>query len=173
MKKISLYIIAFVLVCSQSACLKDDSQPDFTKNKPIIELPVGSSAGNGGGNSIAASFNISDTPSDYFIYVNYAAPDANPQDVTVTVAVDAAVLTKFNSVNKKNYTLLPSDGYSLSTKVVIPAGQRKVKLPVKINTKNLDAAQTYALPIAITDGGGFTVSGNFGTLVTVISLKKV
>lgn len=173
MKKIALYIMAFVLVCSHSACLKDDSQPDFTKNKPIIELPVGSSAGNGGGNSIAASFNISDTPSDYFIYVNYAAPDANPQDVNVTVAVDPAVLTKFNSVNNKNYILLPSDAYSLSNKVTIPSGQRKVQLPIKINTKNLDVTKIYALPISITDGGGFTVSGNFGTLVTVISLKKV
>lgn len=173
MKRIFTYITAVVLAGSLSSCLKDNSQPDFTQNKPVIELPVGSSAGNGAGNSIAASFTISETPSDYFVYVNYAAPEANASDVTVTLTVDAAALTKFNSVNGKDYTMIPSNGYSLvSNKITIPAGQRKVKFPIKINTLNLDPTKTYALPITITDGGGYTISGNFGTLISVIALKN-
>lgn len=173
MKKLTIYIAALALVSNLSSCLKDDSQPDFSKNKPVIELPIGSSAGNGGGNSIGAAFTITSTPSDYFIYVNYAAPDANAKDVVVTLSVDAAALTKFNNVNGKNYTLLPDNGYSLvSNKVTIPAGQRKVKFPVKIITQNLDPNQTYALPLTITDGGGYTISGNFGTLISIISLKN-
>jgi len=173
MKRISTYIAAIVLAGSLSSCLKDNSQPDFTQNKPVIELPVGSSSGNGAGNSIAASFTISEIPSDYFIYVNYAAPEANTADVVVTLTVDAAALTKFNSVNGKNYTMIPSNGYSLaSNKITIPTGQRKVKFPIKINTLNLDPTKTYALPITITDGGGYTISGNFGTLISVITLKQ-
>ena len=175
MKKISLYtaILGMALVSCLTSCLKDSTQPDFTTNKPVIELPIGSSAGNSGGNSIAAAFKIVNTPTDYSIYVNYAAPDANAQDVVVTLAVDTAAVTKFNQVNGKAYTTLPADAYTLlSNKVTIPKGQRKVQFPVKINTANLDPTKTYAFPLAIVDGGGFTVSGNFGLLITIISLKN-
>lgn len=175
MNKISRYtfLIGAVMISSFSACLKDTSQPDFSKNSPIIELPIGSSNANGAGNTIDAAFTQDEVPSDYFVNVNYAAPDANPQDVTVTLSVDGTAVDKYNKANDKNYTLLPAAGYTLaSNKVVIPAGQRKVQFPIKINTQNLDPTVTYALPITITDGGGFTVSGNFGTLITVIKLKN-
>jgi hypothetical protein len=175
MKRISLYttIIAFAMTSSLSSCLKDDSQPDFTKNQAVIEIPIGSSTGNGGGNSINASFTIDPVPSDYFIYVNYAAPEANPTDVTVTMSVDTAAVTKFNSVNGTDYAQMPANGYTLSSnKITIPAGQRKVKFPVKINTINLDPTKTYAMPLTIVDGGGFTVSGNFGKLISIITLKN-
>ncbi|SEA89791.1 DUF1735 domain-containing protein [Pedobacter hartonius] len=175
MKRISLYttVIGLALISSLSSCLKDDSQPDFTQNQPIIELPVGSSAGNGGGNSIAASTPAGTAAADYFIYVNYAAPEANPSDVTVTLAVSEAALTKFNQVNGTAYPILPIAAYTLtSNKVVIPTGQRQVKFPVKINTTMLDPKIKYALPFSITDGGGFTVSGNFGTLISIITLTS-
>ena len=168
------YIIAMVaLTTGFSSCLKDDSQPDFTQNKAVIEIPIGSSAGNGGGNSINAAFTISETESDYSIYVNYAAPEANEKDVTVTLAVNNDALTKFNTVNEKAYTLLPANSYTIANyKITIPAGQRKVIFPLKIKTSVLDPTLTYALPLSITDGGGFTISANFGTLVSIISLKN-
>jgi hypothetical protein len=175
MKKCLIYklLLGIILVSGLSSCLKDDSQPDFTQNQPIIELPIGSSAGNGAANSISAAFTVSDLPSDYSVWVNYAAPDANSKDVLVTLAVDEPALTKFNSVNSTNYTMLPTAGITLpSNKITIPAGQRKVQFPVKINTKVLDPTLTYALPITITDGGGFSVSGTFNTLITIISLKN-
>lgn len=168
-----IYISVVALTVGLSSCLKDDSQPDFTQNKPVIEIPIGSSAGNGGGNSIAAAFTISDTESDYSIYVNYAAPEANEKDVTVTLAVNNEALTKFNTVNDKSYTLLPANSYTIANyKITIPAGQRKVIFPLKIKTRALDPTLTYALPLSITDGGGFTVSSNFGTLISIISLKN-
>ncbi|WP_158798183.1 DUF1735 domain-containing protein [Pedobacter sp. L105] len=175
MKKISLYtfISGMALISCLASCLKDNTQPDFTQNKPVIELPIGSSAGNGGGNSIAASFTVGTTPSDYFVWVNYAAPNAPSQDVVVTLAVDTAAVTKFNQVNSTTYSQLPANGYTLtSNKITIPKGTNKVKFPIKINTINLDPTKTYALPISIVDGGGFTVSGNFGLLISIITLKN-
>lgn len=175
MKRLSLYstMIGLAMLSSLSSCLKDDSQPDFTKNQAVIELPIGSSAANGGGNSIAAAFTVDQTPSDYFVYVNYAAPEAAAQNVTVTLKVDTSAVTKFNSVNGTAYSQMPANGYTLAgNTVVIPTGQRLVKFPIKINTINLDPLKTYALPVTITDGGGFTVSGNFGTLVSIITLKN-
>jgi hypothetical protein len=174
MKKNSIlkFLIGALFLGSLSGCLKDNSQPDFTQNKPVIELPIGSSAGNGAANSIAASVTVSNTPADYFIYVNYAAPNANAKDVIVTLNVDTAALSKFNTVNGTSYPVLPSSAYTISNKVTIPAGQRKVKYPVKINTATLDPTKTYALPLTITDGGGYTISTNFATLISIISLKN-
>lgn len=176
MKRISLYtaIIGLALTGSLSSCLKDNLQPDFTQNKPVIELPIGSSATNGGGNSLTTSFTLNPAvPSDYFVYLNYAAPTAPSKDVTVTISTDTAAVTKFNTANGTNYTAIPSSGYTLAAnKVVIPAGQKLVKIPFKINTFNLDINKTYALPVTIVDGGGFTVSGNFGTLITILTLRN-
>lgn len=175
MKKNFLYKLSIIIIVtsSLSACLKDKSQPDFTQNKPVIELPVGSSSGNGAANSIPAAFTVDNTPSDYFIYVNYAAPEANNKDVVVTLSVDTAAVSKFNSINGTSYTLLPAAGFTLpSDKVTIPSGQRKVQFPVKINTIALDPTKVYAFPLTIVDGGGYTISGNFGTLISIISLKN-
>lgn len=175
MKKNFIYTLltSAVLMSGLSGCLKDNSQPDFTKNKPVIELPIGSSSGNAAANSISASFTVSNTPADYLVWVNYAAPDANSKDVTVTLSVDTAAVTQFNKVNGKNYTLLPTAGYTLSSsKITIPAGQRKAQFPVKINTAALDPTKTYAFPLTITDGGGFTISANFARLITIIALKN-
>lgn len=175
MKKTSLYTIiaGIALTSCLTSCLKDSTQPDFTQNKPVIELPIGSSAGNGGGNSIAASFTVGPTPSDYFVWVNYAAPNAPSQNVVVTLSVDTAAVTKFNQVNGTTYSQLPANGYTLaSNKITIPSGTNKVKFPIKINTANLDPTKTYAFPLRIVDGGGFTVSGNFGLLISIITLKN-
>ena len=175
MKKNFIYklLTGAVLISGLSGCLKDNSQPDFTKDKPVIELPIGSSSGNEAANSIAASFTVSNTPADYFVWVNYAAPDANSKDVTITLSVDTASVSQFNKVNGKSYTLLPAAGYTLaSNKITIPAGQRKVQFPVKINTVALDPTKTYAFPLTITDGAGFTISANFARLITIISLKN-
>lgn len=166
-------MIGIALISSLSSCLKDDSQPDLTKNKAIIELPIGSSAANGGGNSIAAAFTVDPVPADYFVYVNYAAPEAASQNVTVTLKIDTSAVTKFNSVNATKYTPMPANGYTLTgNTVVIPSGGRQVKFPIKINTANLNPLLTYALPVTIVDGGGFTISGNFGTLISIITLKN-
>lgn len=176
MKRTSFYtaIIALVVTASLSSCLKDNLQPDFSQNKPVIELPLGTSATNGGGNSLTTSFTLNPTvPSDYFVYLNYAAPSAPSKDVTVTISTDSAAVTKFNTANGTNYIAMPANGYTLaSNKVVIPAGQKLVKIPFKINTVNLDITKTYALPVTIVDGGGFTVSGNFGTLITILTLRN-
>jgi hypothetical protein len=174
MKKIPAYILflGIALMSSLSSCLKDDSQPDFTQNQPIVELPVGSSSGNGSANSLATTLTVSATPSDYFVYVNYASPSANAADVAVTLGLNTDALTKYNTLNGTSYTLMPATAYVIpSLKVTIPSGQRKVQFPIKINTSVLDPSKTYALPLSITDASGFSISGNFGTLISLISLK--
>ncbi|WP_342646880.1 DUF1735 domain-containing protein [Mucilaginibacter sp. CSA2-8R] len=162
-------LLAAVIV----SCKDSYVQPDFTKVSPIVELPVASLAGNGGGNSMSASFSIQSAPTDYFIYVNYAAPDANPSDVGVSLAVDTATLGKFNRTNGSNYPLLPAADYSLSNSITIPAGQRKVEYHIKFNTSLIDPSATYALPLKIVNASGATVSSNFGSLTLLIGVKNI
>ena len=162
-------LLATILV----SCKDSYVQPDFTKVTPVVELPVPSLAGNGGGNSMSASFSIQSAPSDYFIYVNYAAPDANATDVGVTLAVDTATLGKFNRTNGTSYPLLPAADYSLNNSIAIPAGQRKVQYHIKFNTSLIDPSATYALPLKIVSAPGVTISGNFGTLVLLIGVKNI
>ena len=162
-------LLAAVLV----SCKDSYVQPDFTKVTPVVELPVASLAGNGGGNTMSASFSIQTAPTDYFILVNYAAPDANPTDVGVSLAVDTATLGKFNRTNSTSYPLLPTANYSLSNNITIPAGQRKVEYHIKFNTSLIDPSATYALPLKIVNASGVTISGNFGTLVLLVGVKNI
>jgi hypothetical protein len=166
-------IVPLLLATILVSCKDSYVQPDFTKVTPVVELPVPSLAGNGGGNSMSASFSIQSAPSDYFIYVNYAAPDANATDVGVTLAVDTATLGKFNRTNGTSYPLLPAADYSLNNSIAIPAGQRKVEYHIKFNTSLIDPSATYALPLKIVNASGATISGNFGTLVLLIGVKNI
>lgn len=155
-----------------ASCKDSIPQPDFSKTTPIVELAVASLAGNGGGNSMAASFAIQTTPTDYYIIVNYAAADANANDVKVTLAVDTAVLGKYNRANGTAYELLPTADYNLSTTVTIPKGQRKVEYHMTFNTSLINPSVRYDLPLKIIDASGNTISGNFGTLNLLVGVKN-
>lgn len=172
------YLLPVVLAGLFASCKDSYPQPDFSKGTPIIELPVASLAGNGGGNSMSFGLSIQSTPSDSYIIVNYAAADANPTDVNVTLAVDKATLDKYNSVNYGTDTSsympqLPDADYSLSNTVTIPKGARKVEYHIKFNTTLINPSLTYALPLKIVKASSGTISGNFGTLVLLIGVKNI
>ena len=155
-----------------ASCKDSIPQPDFSKTTPIVELAVASLAGNGGGNSMTASFAIQTTPSDFYIIVNYAASDANANDVKVTLAVDTAVMGKYNRANATAYEVLPIADYNLSTTVTIPKGQRKVEYHMTFNTTLINPSAKYDLPLKIIDASGNTISGNFGTLNLLVGVKN-
>jgi len=175
MKKNNLikYLLPIVLVGLFASCKDSYPQPDFSTLPPIIELPVAALAGNGGGNSMTASFSIQSTPTDYYIIVNYAAPNPNTSDIGVTLAVDTATLGKFNTINGTTYPQLPAADYSLSNTITIPKGVGKVEYHIKFNSSLIDPSATYALPLKIVNATSGTISGNFGTLVLLIGVKNI
>ncbi|RYE26828.1 MAG: DUF1735 domain-containing protein [Sphingobacteriaceae bacterium] len=150
---------SLLLILTLFSCKDRIPQPDYTKVTPIVELPAATLAGNGGGNSMSTSFSIQSTPADYFIYVNYAASDANATNLSVTMGVDTATLGKFNRTNGTSYPLLPAADYTLSNTITIPAGQRKVEYHIKFNTTLIDPSVTYALPLKILNASGVTILG--------------
>src|ERR1700761_6367235 len=84
------YLLPAALLAGVFTSCKDSyPQPDFSKVPAIIELPVASPAGDAGGNYMSEGVTASSTPSDFYIIVNYAAPNPNTSDVNVTLAVDS------------------------------------------------------------------------------------
>lgn len=173
-KNILKWIVPVLCVVGLSSCLKNkNEQPDFSSVTPVVELPVGSPVGDGSVNSLSTSFTVSATPGDFSFYVNYAAPEANAKDLVVTLSVDPAALARYNTAHPDDsLTVIPASGYTLSTTITIPAGQRKVEVPVKIITSTLDPTVTYGLPITITDASGVVLSKNFSSLVIKVALKN-
>jgi hypothetical protein len=165
-------IVPILAVFGLASCKDSVPQPDFSKGTPIVELPVASLAGNGGGNSLSTSFDIKTTPTDYFIIVNYAAANANANDIKVTLAVDQATLDKYNKTNEDEYELLPPAAYNMPASITIPKGARKVEYHIQFNTTLIDPSGHYALPLKIVDASGNTISGNFGTLNILVAIKN-
>lgn len=168
------YLLPVVLVGLFASCKDSYPQPDFSKGTPIIELPVASLNGNGGGNSFDARLPVQTTPVDTYIEVNYAAPNPNTTDVTVNMAVDDAVFTKYvNAQNDTTTHLLKSEYYSLSNNITIPKGAGKVEYHIKVNTSNLSTDSIYAIPLKIVKASTGLISGNFGTLVLLVIPKNM
>jgi hypothetical protein len=169
------WIAPVLCILSLSSCLKNkNDQPDFSSVTPVVELPVNSPVGDGSVNSLSTSFTVAAEPSEFIFYVNYAAPAANASNLNVTLSVDPAALARYNAVaSNDSLALLPSAGFSMATAITIPAGQRKIAVPIKISTSLLDPTQTYGLPITITDASGVVISKNFASLVVKIALKNI
>src|SRR6476660_4744244 len=58
------------------------------------------------------------------INVDYSGVDEAPEDITVNVELDTALLTTYNTDNGTSYVLPPSDVFTLPTSVVIKKGTR-------------------------------------------------
>ena len=74
---------------------------------------------------------VASTPTNLPLLVNLASPKTSGFSLNVTLAVDQAALTAYNTANSTNYELLPAADYSIANlKVTIPAGQREVNLNI-------------------------------------------
>ncbi|RZL02349.1 MAG: DUF1735 domain-containing protein, partial [Pedobacter sp.] len=150
-------------------------QQDLTKLQPIIEFPDVTPNLNGAPNSRSAAVVGADEPVLYNLPINYASSSASP-GIEVTVALDQAVLDKYNEVQGDDLTMLPAQYYSIpSFKVTIPAGQRTASIPINFLNTTDEALLTshYALAFRITDASGKIISGNYGTTVALFAIKNI
>ena len=156
----SISIRAFLLVLL-SGCLKThDGFVDFTQTADFVIL-----TGAGTGNAKASNIALTKDTVQKTITVDLASKDNSNGDVTVTVAVDAAALTAYNTSFGTKYQPFPAGSYKLiSDKVKIPAGQHYGTTTVEIYKSKLDPSKDYMLPISITDGGGRQLSSNQNTI---------
>ncbi|MGM9476321.1 DUF1735 domain-containing protein [Pedobacter sp. GSP4] len=167
-------LVAALCVISLSSCLKNkNEQPDFSGTAPVVEIPVGTPVGDGSVNSLTTSLIQQDAPSEYFYYINYAASSTKATDIKVTLSVDPATLAKYNAAHTDApLTIVPTNAFSMSTTITIPANQRRVQVPVKFVSTALDPAIAYGLPVTIKDASGEVISKNFGSVVVKVAVRN-
>jgi hypothetical protein len=179
------FIPALAIVMGLSSCLKDKNpQLDFSKLKPVVEIsvpistdtgvPSPDNSGDGAANTFKFAFVTSPSAIPYQIPVNYAYSKTSP-GVNVTLAVDQKVLDNYNDIEGTDYEILPAANYSIpNLKVNIASGTQVAYLPINfVNTNSgLSGDKSYALPIRITDASGTEISGNYGSVVILLTIKN-
>jgi len=174
-KNIIKWVFPVLCVVGLSSCLKNKNlQPDFSATPPVVELPVASPTGDGSVNSLSTSLTQSDTPSTYSFFVNYAASSTKATDIIVSLAVSPAAIDNYNAAHADDapIVIMPAAAYTMPTKVTIPAGQRRVEVPITAVSKLLDPNFTYGIPVTITDASGEVISKNFASLVVKVAVKN-
>lgn len=168
--KASLLAFALASTLGLSSCLEDQGYQDFVDgvNKMTVVEMFGEEAG-----YHVRGLTLSDTPQDLNITINVASSEIPKESITVKVEVDPAALAAYNAANKKSYEILPSSMYTIpSATVTVPAGSREAVFTVKVKTNMIDRTKTYILPLTITDAQGYTISGNFKTLLAEIKIDN-
>jgi len=164
MKKIYISLLPLIM-WSLSSCLKDTPAVDFSTVGTIIEiLPV-----NGGGleyfSSAELNFQSTEEIDSAIIVLNIASPKPLSKDLTITMEVNDALRSAYNSANQDQYDAFPDSTFSFPvTSGTIAAGQRLDTLQVYFYPSKIDTTKNYMLPVSIKDAQGETISGNFGSI---------
>lgn len=149
-----------------SSCLQDDPRVDWDQISPLIELPYVS-------HTLSATKVVPGEDISFDLMVNYTIADKkdNKNDIPVGLAVDEALVAKYNTENQASYILLPAACYTLP-EVLIAKGTQLFESKLAIQTASLQPGKQYLLPVVIqTVPAGYTISGNFGVLYLRVNMK--
>ncbi len=98
------------------------------------------------------------------------------QAASVDLAMDPAVLTKYNNDNGTTYTLLDPASYTFvgsSSKVDFAAGEDVKNVDIQLNPANLDLSLQYALAFVIKNPSGtYKLSSGYDTAVVQVIIKN-
>ncbi|MCJ7449830.1 MAG: DUF1735 domain-containing protein [Bacteroidales bacterium] len=158
MKSKILKIISFLAVALiVSSCLKDDIGLDWTdsvKGKMYAEVHYWYS-----GFQVTA---LQPVPDDvvFRFMINIATDELPTEDITVSVAVNASVLAKYNSLKGTAYQLYPYIEV-LTPTVTVKAGTRTTYARVRVwNADLLNPCDNFMAPISITEATGGAIVAN-------------
>jgi len=161
MKKI-LTIILGVLAVGFTGCVKDTSinTNGLNTQTSIAEIPY-----SGIEYFASATVLTAGVTTNIVVPVTVNLTIIPTKDITVTLAVSDAARTAYNTANSTGpqYLAIPDSVYSFPSKtVVIKAGTQQATVNVTFYPTKVDPTKNYMAAIAISDGGGNTISGNFG-----------
>lgn len=192
---------AFLVITSllMSSCLKNNKYyEDFGTYDPSIELPM---AGVNINTPFAFPMDVSATPQDFLVYINYAGMDKAPTAITATLEIDTAYLNQYNTeqdadtkvkqsdylakdtantvddddypADYEPYTLFPDSLYTVEKmEATIPAGQRQGFATVKITTIKMNFQAKYVLPFTISSVNSDVKISNWNHLLVNITAKN-
>jgi hypothetical protein len=178
MKKILVSsLIISALSLGLTSCLKDKGfeNNEYGINDPDTQPP-------GVGFPLAASakytvgLDVSSTPQvvNDVVYVNLEAGSPAPADIQITLTINDALRTAYNTANGTNILALSPTLYSVATTMTIPAGARNVQIPITVsNTTGLNPNSSYAVGITIASvTGNYTIASNLKNLLLEFTIKN-
>lgn len=154
-------ILLGLLLCGTlfSACEKVDTpDPIGDRGQKIFTIQ---DYGGTGANFLNSALIFSDptsTSESLQYQIEYSTPTVSSQDIMVTVGVDAAAVTAYNTSHASGpqYLLLPAAAYTLTTtQAKIPANQIiSEPFTITFNPSVIDVTKNYMLPITIKNATG-------------------
>lgn len=182
MKNISIKIISLLVLItmSLSSCLNDleDFIGQFSGSPAIAELSEASNPSTG---TIVREIIDPTVPAEFTLRVNIASANYFSTDITVTLAIDNALVTDYNTEKGLSgaAAAVPIPAAALATSsydVVIPAGTREIDWEFSIDATLVPnpTSTFYILPVKIVSAtGGVVVSGNYAEkLIRVLARNK-
>ncbi len=154
--KNKIFIILTLLASAifLNSCLKDNVGEDWTsslKGKMYAEVWQAGFR--------AMSLNPVPDSVDFKFLINIATDAVPTTDITVTIGVDTAAVTRYNALKGTNYKTYPFIDIP-ATNIVIKAGTRNAYAHVKVwNANTLNPCDNFMAPIAI-------VAADNGVVVT-------
>jgi Domain of unknown function (DUF1735) len=187
MNKKIINICLALLAITLGSCLDDDKAIlDPSNSQNIIEFAdpsVPSSPAGAIFPAYSTSFVLS--PQVELIQeVNFAGPNDNNQDVTLTLAVDPSALALYNEhmqyglygkpgLNGTVFDLMPTENYSIpSLTVTIPKGQRKATVSITVFPDKFDFSKNFAIPLRIVSSSTGIISQNFGVAILGVGVRN-
>ncbi len=164
MKNTFKLLVAAGLAVSLVSCLKDDEHfVDFAAAGYVAEIPYAANR-----SIIRTTDSLVRTSATAYVFpldVNIASPNLPTTSIPITVAIDQAALTAYNTANKTTYQLLPATAYQLTNpSVMVAAGSRIATVNISIIPNQVPATGTYVIPVSITTvPANVTISANYHT----------
>lgn len=160
-----------------TGCLKDkgfDNQEyginDPDTQPPGVGFPLAASAKYTVGLDVSATAQVVND----VIYINLESGSPAPSNVDITLTLNDALRTAYNTTNGTNILPLSSTLYNVALTMTIPAGARNVQIPITIsNTTGLDPNSSYGLGITISSvTGNYKIAGNLKNLLLEFTIKN-
>lgn len=173
MKKI-FYILSIFSSIILASCSKDKGYENSDyglksvglNEKPVLQILEGGITNFGMQVPSVDLSKTRDTSKFTIFYINKDLPAT--EDITVTIAYDAAALAKYNATSSVQYEKLPDSTFSLpKTSIIIKKGQKlSDQVDFIIFPSKVDPSRLYMLPISIisTSVSNAIISGNNGTI---------
>jgi len=178
MKKIilsSLFITAISFAFT--GCLKDKGFDNYEYgiNDPDTQPPgVGFPRAAAAKYTIGVDYVATDQEVDGVLFVNLESGSPASSDVDVTLQLNDALRTAYNTANGTTIRALPAANFTVPLTVRIPAGQRGASVKIKfINAASLDPNSTYGVGFTISNvTGGYKIASNLKNLFVEIGVKN-
>lgn len=178
MKKVILgSLLVSALAVGMTGCLKDKGFDNFKygindpdTQPPGIGFPRGAAAKYTVGiNLVATAQVVNDV-----VYVNLESGKPASADVHITLTLNDALRTAYNTANGTSIQPLAASYYTVPLTLTIPAGGRNAQVPLTVtNASALDPNNTYGLGLTISSvDGGYKIADNLKNLFLEIGLKN-